>query len=76
MTEPPVPLAALSEDQRAQAHGRFPIMRPALEDGVTLAKGEHVPTLSLPALSSGGSNGIMKRAWLGSQPNERRRGDS
>jgi len=76
MTEPPVLLTALSEDQRAQAHSRFPIIRPALEDGVTQAKGEHLPTISLPAPSSGGSNGIMKRAWLGSQPNERRRGDS
>jgi hypothetical protein len=39
MTEPPVPLAALSEDQRAQAYSRFPIIRPALEDGVTQVKG-------------------------------------
>ena len=38
MTEPPVPLPALSEDQRAQAHSRFPIIRPALEDGVTQAQ--------------------------------------
>jgi len=29
MTDPPVPLTALSEDQRAQAHSRFPIIRPA-----------------------------------------------
>jgi hypothetical protein len=64
MTELPVPLTALSEDQRAQAHSRFPIIRPALEDGVTQAKGEHVPTLSLPAPSSGGSSGIVKGAWL------------
>ena len=38
MTEPPVPLTALSEDQRAQAHTRFTIIRPALEDGVTQAQ--------------------------------------
>ena len=51
MTKPPVPLTALSEDQRAQAHSRFPIIRAALEDGVTQAKGQHVPALSLPAPS-------------------------
>jgi putative transposase len=38
MVEPPVPLTALSEDQRAQAHTRFTIIRPALEDGVTQAQ--------------------------------------
>lgn len=38
MVEPPVPLTALSEDQRAQAHSRFTIIRPALEDGVTQAQ--------------------------------------
>jgi LacI family transcriptional regulator len=38
MTEPPVPPMALSEGQRAQAHTRFMIIRPALEDGVTQAK--------------------------------------
>jgi hypothetical protein len=64
MTEQPVPLTSLSEDQRAQAHSRFPIIRPALEDGVTQAKGEHVSALSLPAPSGGGSNGLVKRAWL------------
>jgi hypothetical protein len=42
MREPPVPLTALSEDQRAQAHSRFTIIRPALEDGVAQAKGKHV----------------------------------
>lgn len=35
MTKPPVPLTALSEDQRAQAQSRFTIIRPALENGVT-----------------------------------------
>jgi putative transposase len=38
MTEPPVPLTPLSEDQRAQAHSRFTIIRPALEDGITQAQ--------------------------------------
>src|SRR6266481_4935227 len=33
-----VPLTALSEDQRAQAHTRFTIIRPALEDGITQAQ--------------------------------------
>ncbi|GCE22056.1 Mu transposase C-terminal domain-containing protein [Dictyobacter kobayashii] len=38
MTKLPVPpLTALSEEQRAQAQGRFAIIRPALEDGVTQA---------------------------------------
>ncbi len=38
MVEPPVPLTALSEDQRAQAHTRFTIIRPALEDGIPQAQ--------------------------------------
>jgi putative transposase len=38
MVEPPVPLTALSEGQRAQAYTRFTIIRPALEDGVTQAQ--------------------------------------
>jgi putative transposase len=38
MTEPPIPLTALSEDQRAQAQTRFAIIRPALEDGVSQAQ--------------------------------------
>src|SRR5260221_1674254 len=38
MTEPPIPPTALSEGQRAQAHTRFMIIRPALEDGVTQAR--------------------------------------
>ena len=37
MTKPPVPLTALSEEQRAKAQSRFSIIRPALEDGVTQA---------------------------------------
>ncbi len=38
MTESSVPLTALSEDQRAQAHTRLTIIRPALEDGITQAQ--------------------------------------
>ena len=38
MVEPSVPFTALSEDQRAQAHTRFTIIRPALEDGITQAQ--------------------------------------
>ena len=37
MTEQPVPLAALSKDQRTQAYTRFTIIRSALEDGVSQA---------------------------------------
>jgi len=33
-----VPLTALSEDQRTQAHRSFTIIRPALEDGITQAQ--------------------------------------
>jgi len=38
MAEPSIPLTALSEDQRAQAHTRFTLIRPALEDGVSQAQ--------------------------------------
>ncbi len=38
MVEPPVPLTALSEDLRAQAHTHLTIIRPALEDGITQAQ--------------------------------------
>lgn len=50
MTESPVPLTALSEDQRTQAHTRFTIIRPALEDGVTqaqVARTHNVPASTL-----------------------------
>jgi transposase len=33
-----VPLTALSEGQRAQAHTRFTIIRPVQEDGITQAQ--------------------------------------
>ena len=38
MVELAVPLTALSEDQRVQAHTRLTIIRPALEDGLTQAQ--------------------------------------
>ncbi len=38
MTASPLPLTALSEDQRAQAHTRWTIIRSALEDGVSQAQ--------------------------------------
>ncbi len=38
MVEPSILLTALSEDQRAQAHTRFTLIRPALEDGVSQAQ--------------------------------------
>jgi putative transposase len=38
LTKLPVPLTALSEEQRTQAQSRFTIIRPALEDGVTQAQ--------------------------------------
>jgi len=36
--EPSIPLTALSEDQRAQAHTRWTLIRPVLEDGVSQAQ--------------------------------------
>src|SRR5438105_11349631 len=42
MAEQPVPLTALSEDQRTQAYTRFTIIRPALEDGVTQTRVAHI----------------------------------
>ncbi len=38
MENSPISLTALTEAQRAQAHNRFTIIRPALEDGVTQAQ--------------------------------------
>ncbi len=38
MEASPIPLTALTEAQRAQAHTRFTIIRPALEDGITQAQ--------------------------------------
>ena len=38
MTEPVVPLTALSEAQRTQALERFAIIRPALEEGISQAQ--------------------------------------
>lgn len=53
MTEPPVPLTAPSEDQRAQAHSRFPIIRPALEDGVTQAQVAHTHIITASTMKEG-----------------------
>jgi len=38
MVEPSIPLPALSEDQRAQAHTRWTLIRPVLEGGVSQAQ--------------------------------------
>jgi putative transposase len=38
MAKAPVPLTALSEEQRAEASARFEILRPALEEGVSQAQ--------------------------------------
>jgi putative transposase len=38
MAKAPVPLTSLSEEQRAEAYGRFEILRPALEEGVSQAQ--------------------------------------
>lgn len=46
MLESPVLLTALSEDQRAQAHTRFTIIRPTLEDGVTQAQVARIHNIS------------------------------
>lgn len=44
MSETSVLLTALSETQRAQALERFAIIRPALEDGITVVTKEVVET--------------------------------
>jgi transposase len=46
MVEPSIPLTALSEDQRAQAHTRFTLIRPALEDGVSQAQVARIHNIS------------------------------
>ncbi|MBV9688471.1 MAG: DDE-type integrase/transposase/recombinase [Ktedonobacteraceae bacterium] len=46
MAELSVLLTTLSEDQRAQAHTRFTIIRPALEDGVTQAQVARIHNIS------------------------------
>ena len=66
MTEPPVPLTALSEDQRAQAHSRFPIIRPALEDSVTQAQVAHTHNITASTIQRWVKR-YVKRAWLDSQ---------
>jgi putative transposase len=38
MAKAPVPLTALSEEQRAEAYARFETLRPALEEGVSQAQ--------------------------------------
>jgi len=46
MTKRPLPLTAYAEEQRAQAQGRFNLLRPFLEDGVPLtqiAEAQHLP---------------------------------
>ncbi len=50
MAQSPIPLTALSEDQRAQAHTRFTIIRPALEDGVTQAQVARTHNISAPTV--------------------------
>jgi hypothetical protein len=57
MVEPPVPLTALSEDQRAQAHTRLTIIRPAWKTGSPRRR-SRVPTTSPSAPSPDGSNAI------------------
>src|SRR5215469_18354087 len=47
MTEPSVSLTDLSEAQRAQAYGRFRIIRPVLEEG--LSQAEVAITRNVPA---------------------------
>jgi putative transposase len=51
MTEPPLPLTALSEAQRSQATARLTIIRSALQDGVTQTQGastHHISVSTLP----------------------------
>ena len=46
MAKQPLPLTAYTEDQRVQAHERFVLIRPFLEEGVPLtqiAEAQHLP---------------------------------
>jgi transposase len=50
MGSAPVPLASLSEEQRAEAHARFEMLRPALEEGVSQAQIARTHQLSKSAV--------------------------
>jgi putative transposase len=50
MTKPPVPLTALSEEQRAQAQSRFAIICPALDDGVAQAQVARIHNIPASAI--------------------------
>ena len=50
MAKAPVPLTALSEEQRAEAYARFEILRPALEEGVPQAQIARTHQLSKSAV--------------------------
>ncbi len=46
MGSAPVPLTALSQEQRAQAYARFELLRLALEEGVSQAQIARPPQLA------------------------------
>ena len=50
MGSAPVPLNSLSEEQRAEAHARFEMLRPALEEGVSQAQIARTHQLSKSAV--------------------------
>jgi putative transposase len=50
MGSAPVPLTSLSEEQRAEAHARFEMLRPALEEGVSQAQIARTHQLSKSAV--------------------------
>ncbi len=52
MTASAIPLAALSEAQRAQALERFAIIRPALEEGVSQAQGARTHQIAASTIQS------------------------
>jgi putative transposase len=50
MAKAPVPLTSLSEEQRVEAHARFEMLRPALEEGVSQAQIARTHQLSKSAV--------------------------
>jgi hypothetical protein len=75
MTEPLVPLTALSGDQRAQAHTRFTIIRPALEDGVTqaqVARTHNIPASTVKRYREKGLAGLADAAGRSDKGKSRR----
>ena len=69
MAKQPLPLTAYTEDQRVQAHERFVLIRPFLEEGVPLtqiAEAQHLPLRTarrwVAAFRTYGLAGLVRQA--------------